>query len=50
MQSFKKFIILLLLAVSISAQAEQHKILIVIGGVGGFTWRLAKILETESSK
>jgi len=50
MQSLKKFIILLLLTVSISVHAEQYKMLIVIGGVGGLTWRVARMLETEITK
>jgi tripartite-type tricarboxylate transporter receptor subunit TctC len=50
MQLLKKFMILLLLTVSISVHAEQYKMLMVIGGVGGYSWRLSKILETEIAK
>jgi len=50
MQSLKKFIILLLLTASMSAHAEQYKMLIVIGGTSGLTWRIARMLETEIAK
>lgn len=50
MQSLKKFIILLLLTASMSAYAEQYKMLIVHGGAGGLPWRTAKLLETEIKK
>lgn len=50
MQSLKKLIVLLALTLSMSAHAEQYKLLIVHGGAGGLPWRTAKLLETEIKK